>query len=177
MVGGPGGPGGGVGPPRRPGAVDGATSLPAALPRTAPSSGGIRTVLLGLRPFGTRISHALGITSPRRAAILVVVICAMALSVAVPLRNYLSQRSELSMVRERQEILSDQVAELERRRALAGDPAHVEAQARERLRYVRPGETPYVVQLPAGANPPSAAVEEHSDDSWFNTLWETIVGE
>jgi cell division protein FtsB len=127
------------------------------------------------RALSVRISYALGITSPRRAAMLAVMIFAMTLSVAVPLRNYLSQRSELAAVHERQEILADQVAELERRRALLEDPGHIEAQARERLRYVRPGETPYVVQLPPAAPQPRTG-EDKVDDPWFAKLWESIVG-
>lgn len=126
-----------------------------------------------LRPLGVRIGRALGVTSPRRAALLALVIGAMALSVAVPLRNYVSQRSELATVHEQQQILADQVAELERRRALLADPRHVEAQARERLRYVRPGETPYMVQLPPRPAEPAAAEPE---DPWFNRLWESITG-
>ncbi len=127
-----------------------------------------------LRPLGVRIGSALGVTSPRRAALLALVVGAMALSVAVPLRNYVSQRSELATVHAQQQILVDQVAELERRRALLADPRHVEAQARERLRYVRPGETPYMVQLPAQPSKP-AAVDE-PEDPWFNRLWESITG-
>lgn len=125
------------------------------------------------RPLGVRIGRALGVTSPRRAALLALVVGAVALSVAVPLRNYVSQRSELATVHEQQQILADQVAELERRRALLADPRHVEAQARERLRYVRPGETPYMVQLPAQAAKPAAAEPE---DPWFDRLWESITG-
>ncbi|MCA1677345.1 MAG: septum formation initiator family protein [Actinobacteria bacterium] len=128
------------------------------------------------RGAGVRIGHTLGITSPRRTAILAVVVCAMALSVAVPLRNYVSQRSELAMVHEQQQILADQVAELERRRALLADPRHIEAQARQRLRYVRSGETPYVVQLPAPPPPPSTTGDDKSRGPWLTRLWESIVG-
>jgi len=106
---------------------------------------------------------------------LALVVCALMLSVAVPLRNYVSQRNELAAVREQQEILTDQVAELERRRALLADPRHIEAQARERLRYVQPGQTPYVVQLPASATEPSTG-DVAPDESWFTRLWESIVG-
>lgn len=126
------------------------------------------------RPFVVRVGHAFGITSRTRAVLLAVVVCAIALSVAVPLRNYVTQRSELSAVREQQEILTDQVAELERRRALLDDPRHVEAQARERLRYVRPGETPYVVQLPP-APPAGADAGQEPEDRWFTRFWELLV--
>ena len=130
-------------------------------------------------PLGVRTCHFLGITSPRRAALLAAVACVLALSVAVPLRNYVSQRSELAAVHEQQLIMSDKVAELERRRALLSDPRHVQAQARERLRYVRPGEAPYVVQLPPGQT--AAAVAGIGDtvvprELWYGRLWKSING-
>ncbi|HKR51014.1 MAG TPA: septum formation initiator family protein [Pseudonocardiaceae bacterium] len=128
------------------------------------------------RPLGMRICHFLGLTSPRRAAILAAVVCVLALSVSVPLRNYLGQRSELAAVHEQQQVLADKVAELQRRRDLLADPRHIEAQARERLRYVRPGEAPYVVQLPAGATtaaPGSAVVRRQL---WYAELWKSING-
>jgi cell division protein FtsB len=128
-------------------------------------------------PLGVRICRFAGITSPRRAAMLAAVVCVLALSVAVPLRNYLGQRAELAAVYEQQQVLAGKVAELERRRALLADPYHVEAQARERLRYVRPGEVPYVVQLPSGqavapvvgTGSPAAAPE-----LWYDQLWKSI---
>ncbi len=131
------------------------------------------------RLLGVRIGHFLGIASPRRAAMLAAVVCVLALSVAVPLRNYLGQRSELAAVHEQQQILAGKVAELERRRALLADPQHVQAQARERLQYVRPGESPYVVQLPPGqtaagfAGTGSAVVPR---PLWYAELWKSING-
>ncbi|MGH3978749.1 MAG: FtsB family cell division protein [Pseudonocardiaceae bacterium] len=125
------------------------------------------------------IGRALGVTSPRRAAVLAVVVCASVMSVAVPLQNYLGQQAEIAKVRSEREILADQVAELERRQQLLSDPQHTEAQARERLRYVHPGETPYVVQLP----PPTAAVAPaqpqgpEPQDPWYTRLWRSIAGD
>jgi cell division protein FtsB len=123
-----------------------------------------------------RIGYFVGITSPRRAAMLAAVVCVLALSVAVPLRNYLGQRSELAAVYEQQQVVADKVAELERRRALLADPRHLEVQARERLRYVRPGEAPYVVQLPPGgpAAPTGSAVAPKQ--LWYAELWKSING-
>jgi hypothetical protein len=95
----------------------------------------------------------------------------------VPLRNYVSQRSDLAAVHEQQLIMADKVAELERRRALLSDPRHVQAQARERLRYVRPGEAPYVVQLPPDQG--AATVTGIGDtvaprELWYGRLWKSI---
>jgi cell division protein FtsB len=126
------------------------------------------------RPLGVRISDALGITSPRRAALLAAVVCVLALSVAVPLRNYVGQRAELAAVYEQQHILADKVAELQRRRSLLADPQHIETQARERLRYVRPGEAPYLVQLPAGGTVTAAGRVQAPTQPWYGRLWKSI---
>lgn len=125
-----------------------------------------------------RVGRAVGVTSPRRAAILAVVVFALGLSVAVPLQNYLGQRADIAEVRAHQDVLVEQVAELQRRRDLLSDPHHVEAQARERLRYVYPGDTPYVVQLPS---PPTAASDPEqateASEPWYTRLWRSITGE
>ncbi|MGI9064345.1 MAG: FtsB family cell division protein [Pseudonocardiaceae bacterium] len=120
-----------------------------------------------------RLGRAAGMTSPRRVAALAVLVAALGLSVAVPLQNYVGVQGELAAVRDDQTRLADQVAELERRRALLEKPVHVEAQARERLRYVRPGETPYIVQLP----PPAAVVPAPEPEvPWFTRLWRSLQG-
>lgn len=113
-----------------------------------------------------------GMSSTRRAAVLALVVCALALSVAVPLRNYLSQRSELAEVQQQQDRLREQVTELEQRKAELQDPAQIEAEARRRLRYVRPGETPYIVQVP-DRPPDSAAPPEpvEQPQPWYSDLW------
>ncbi|WP_328305343.1 FtsB family cell division protein [Actinomycetospora sp. NBC_00405] len=97
---------------------------------------------------------ALGLSTARRAAVLAVVVCALALTVAVPLRNYVTQRHEIAAVAAEQERLARDVATLTDERAALRDPAHIEALARERLGYARPGEVPYRVELPGDANAP-----------------------
>jgi cell division protein FtsB len=116
----------------------------------------------------------LGITSPRRAALLAAVVCVLALSVAVPLRNYVVQRAELAAVYEQQRILADKVAELQRRRSLLADPQHIETQARERLRYVHPGEAPYLVQLPSGTTVAGTDRVQTPTQPWYGQLWKSI---
>jgi cell division protein FtsB len=130
-----------------------------------------------IRPLGVRIGYAVGVTSGRRAALLAAVVCVLILSVAVPLRNYVDQRAELSAVYEQQHILAEKIAELERRRLLLADPEHIETQARERLRYVRPGEAPYLVQLPPGGTAAVADGAPPSSSPWYAQLWKSINSE
>jgi cell division protein FtsB len=115
----------------------------------------------------------LGLSSTRRAAVLALVVCALALTVAVPLRNYVAQRQELAAVTAQQRALAAEVTELTQQRAQLSDPAEVAAQARSRLGYVLPGEVPYVVQLPQA--PPSApAPDAASAVPWYRALWREV---
>ncbi|CCH28066.1 septum formation initiator family protein [Actinosynnema sp. NPDC047251] len=122
---------------------------------------------------------AFGMTGTRRAALLAMVVCALALSIAVPLRTYLAQREELRGVTASQETLRAEVGQLEQRKKELADPAHLEAEARRRLHYVRPGETPYVVQLPGDAQRkpederPAAAPA--ADKAWYEQLWDSVA--
>jgi cell division protein FtsB len=126
------------------------------------------------RALGARISSVLGVTSPRRAALLAAVVCVLVLSVSVPLRNYLGQRAELASVYEQQQILTDKIAELQRRRGLLSDSQHIETQARERLRYVQPGEAPYAVELPPDGTVAVSGSVRAPTQPWYGQLWKSI---
>ncbi|OLF11065.1 hypothetical protein BLA60_13750 [Actinophytocola xinjiangensis] len=123
-----------------------------------------------------RAAAAFGLSTTRRAAVLAIVVCALALTVAVPLRTYLSQRDEVQLQEERQAELRAQVEALERRKAQLADPAEVVAEARRRLRYVMPGETPYMVELPGDSADKQGGDPEQpvADESWYLTLWNAV---
>jgi cell division protein FtsB len=125
-------------------------------------------------PLGVRIGHTVGLTSPRRVVLLAALVCVLTLSVAVPVRNYLGQRAELAAVYAQQRMLVDKIAELVRRRSLLADPEHIETQARERLRYVRPGQAPYLVQLPPGRTIAGTGGVQSSGQPWYDQLWKSI---
>jgi cell division protein FtsB len=118
-------------------------------------------------------------STTRRAAVVAIVVCALAFTVAVPLRTYLSQRSDMAMLEKRRADLQAEVAQLEARKAQLADPAQIEAEARRRLRYVMPGETPYMVQLPedkAQSQPPAPNQPPGPPGSWYEKLWAQVSG-
>lgn len=115
----------------------------------------------------------LGVSSTRRAAVLALVVCALALTVAVPLRNYVAQQQELAAVSERQRALAAEVERLTRERIRLDDPAVIEAEARSRLGYVAPGEVPYVVQLPQTPDV-EVADDPFRDEPWYRRLWRDV---
>lgn len=118
-------------------------------------------------------------STTRRAAVVAIVVCALALTIAVPLRTYLSQRAEVAEQEARQEQLQQRVERLEKRKAELSDPAQVEAEAKRRLRYVMPGETPYIVQLPEDTKAePEPAQQEGSPKrhgAWYEQLWDGVT--
>ncbi|MFD3810974.1 septum formation initiator family protein [Rhodococcus sp. NPDC058639] len=115
--------------------------------------------------------------STGRAAILALVVCALALTLAVPLRTYVSQRSEAEQLAREREQLETEIAALQEKKAHIEDPAWIRAQARERLRFVMPGDVPYMVQLP-GDVPPELEEEEPESPTtgaWYSDLWRSVA--
>lgn len=118
-------------------------------------------------------------SAARRAAILAAVICVLTLTIAGPVRTYFSQRTEMKQLQASEAQLREQISELEEQKAKLADPVFIAAQARERLGFVMPGETPYQVQLPPGAAvapniPAEELLEPKNNDPWYTSLWHTI---
>ena len=117
-------------------------------------------------------SAAAGLTT--RAAVLGLVLCALVLSAALPLREFLSQRARITEMEQDQAAQRTRVSALEDRRRLLDDPAYVASLARERLHFVRPGETTYVVIAPEVEPDPAPASERADADSgqppWYSQL-------
>jgi cell division protein FtsB len=111
----------------------------------------------------------------RQVALLGLVLFAVALSVAFPLRNYLEQRTELAQAVSAQQELEQQRDELQARKLALTDADYVAAEARRRLQYVTPGDTVFVVHAPALADPTeTATADTNADQPWYGNLWTTL---
>src|ERR1700744_4900494 len=124
-----------------------------------------------------RSEQRLGFTA-RRAAVLAAVVCVLTLTIAGPVRTYFAQRTEMNQLAASEAALRAQIADLEQRKAKLGDPAYIAAQARERLGFVKPGDIPFQVQLPASAAPTppgSQSAKPGYNDPWYTSLWHTIA--
>jgi cell division protein FtsB len=116
-----------------------------------------------------------------RAAILVVVLAVLAVSYASSLRAYLQQRSHISDLKEQIAERRASIDDLQREKNRWQDDAYVEQQARERLGYVMPGETSYVV-LDEHGNPIEPEAELTDPDSVarnppaavYSDVWESV---
>ncbi|KLI04966.1 septum formation initiator [Mycolicibacterium conceptionense] len=123
-------------------------------------------------------------STARRAAILAAVVCVLTLTIAGPVRTYFAQRTEMKQLKASEQQLRAQIADLEQQKVKLADPVYIAAQARERLGFVMPGDTPYQVQLPPGALvsddagapvPPGSTVP--AGQPWYTSLWHTIADE
>jgi cell division protein FtsB len=152
---------------RRPAATGGAAARAAA--RRA------RPALLSPAP-GTGARGAL--TS--RAAVLGLVLCALLLSAAVPLREFLAQRGDIGRTATAQAEQRQRIAALEAQQQRLNDPAYVRQQARERFGFVLPGETLYTVLRPGASSAPETredgteAVPEPPARAWYGELWDSV---
>lgn len=111
-----------------------------------------------------------------RAAVLGLVLCALLLSAALPLREYLSQRAEISRLDQAQNERRARVAALQERRKMLDDPDYLRTLARERLHFVLPGETAYILIDPDAPAPPvqDRAAATRSRSPWYSQLWHSV---
>ncbi|MFJ2028804.1 septum formation initiator family protein [Streptosporangium sp. NPDC087985] len=110
-----------------------------------------------------------------RAAILAVVVCAIAMSLAYPIREYIAQRRYIAHLQQQQAKELEAIKALDDRRKQLQDPGYIKRQARERLLYCDPGHTCYVVMGEKPAEGKGAAGEKKVvRPPWYQTLWESV---
>jgi cell division protein FtsB len=110
-----------------------------------------------------------------RAAILAVVMCAIALSLAYPLKEYVAQRNEIQQLTHDQAVAQRQVEELTKKQARLSDPAYVKGEARRRLHFCDPGEKCYVeLDGNGGAGQKDQQNSTPKAPPWYQTLWKSV---
>jgi cell division protein FtsB len=108
-----------------------------------------------------------------RAALLALVLCSLIVALAYPIRQYVSQRAEVADLQRQQEQARQRVEQLRDLKARWQDDAYAEQQIRERLHYVMPGETGFVVVDP-GAARQSRADQGAADRPWYSNVWDGV---
>lgn len=115
-----------------------------------------------------------------RAAVLALVIAALSLSLAYPIRQYFGQRNEMADLRDQVRRQEQRVAELQAERDRWSDPAYIRAQARARLHYCMPDETCFVTVNPAPVREkakaalPTVGLDAAATAPWYTKLWSSI---
>ncbi|WP_327290818.1 FtsB family cell division protein [Streptomyces sp. NBC_01198] len=126
-----------------------------------------------------------------RAALLALVLCALVIALAYPMRQYIAQRSDIADQRREAQQAHQKVEQLREQKARWQDPEYVRTQARKQLHYVMPGENGYSVASPAptGDTQGAAGAKRKSagspgDDGgqaaaaahrpWYANLWDGV---
>ncbi|MFJ7078350.1 septum formation initiator family protein [Streptomyces sp. NPDC098781] len=108
-----------------------------------------------------------------RAALLALVVCSLVVALAYPIRQYVSQRAEIADMQRQQEEAARRVEQLRDLKARWQDDAYAEQQIRQRLHYVMPGETGYIVVDP-DAGKASRTDRSAADRPWYANIWDGV---
>lgn len=108
-----------------------------------------------------------------RAAILAVVLCAIALSLAYPVREYIAERRQLDQLQAQAQQLTAQAKRLEAERRRLTTPAYIEQQARDQLHMCLPQQKCFII---IGPQAPAArlVVARQSSLPWYERLWSSV---
>jgi cell division protein FtsB len=119
------------------------------------------------RPGGTR-PHVTG-----RAAILAVVFCAIALSLAYPVREYIAQRRQIDQLQAQREQITLHLRQLRHQQKQLHEPAYIEREARDRLHMCFARQKCYVIIEPAPRSS-RATTTRVSRVPWYARLWTSV---
>ena len=108
-----------------------------------------------------------------RAAVLAVVICAIALSLAYPVRAYMAQRQQIDQLVAQQQTMLTQVKNLQAEQARLADRSYIEQLAREELDMCFPGTQCYIVE---GSQPLINGTRDQQSGPapWYAKLWRSV---
>ena len=115
-----------------------------------------------------------------RGVILVSILVVLAVTLAPTARSLLSQRGEITALQEKVVQQQQSVTDLQREQARWADPAYVEQQARERLKFVKVGDRSYSVIDPSteAPKPPEsvivAAPQADANAPWYGQVWQSV---
>ncbi len=135
------------------------------------------------RPAPSARAKDLTAVPPKRSRVrwlaLVVIAVVLVITLAPTARSLLRQRAEIADLREQISQQEQRVEALRAEDEQWRDPAYVEQQARERLRFVKPGERSYTVLDPQEVAKPLpsevtvAASPGASGAPWYAQVWQS----
>jgi len=107
-----------------------------------------------------------------RAALLAVVICAIALSLAYPVREYIAQRQQIDQLLAQQQTLAAQVQAYQQEDNKLGQTWYIEQQARSELHMCFPNEECY--EVISGQPPKAPSRPPAPPDPWYDKLYQSV---
>jgi len=101
------------------------------------------------------------------------VLCAIALSLAYPVREYIAQRRQIDQLEAQREAIAATLSRLQAEQQKLTSNAYVEQQARDRLHMCLPSQTCWGIISPS---PPALHVPPAHVPStpWYERLWDSV---
>lgn len=156
-------------PPRRPGggrpraSTRGATAAPTPVATPAGWRGRLTTAAKDRRT--------------RRGAVLLSILVFLTVLLGSTVAAYVNQQGDIAALQDKVAAQEQDVATLRAEQERWRDPAYVEQQARQRLKFVKPGERSYTVLDPEPATGTKDPVPEVAAPDtplpWYETVWES----
>jgi cell division protein FtsB len=113
-----------------------------------------------------------------RVAVLVSIVGFLAVLLVPTVRAYLGQEGKINSLRDQVTAQERSVAALQAEKQRWQDPAYIEQQARQRLKFVKVGEKAYTVidAQPRSADVPviQAASGVPDDLPWYDAVWGSV---
>lgn len=107
-----------------------------------------------------------------RAAVLAIVLCGIALSLAYPVREYISQRRQIDQLLAQGAAIQQQRERLASERRLLHSPVYIEQQARDRLHMCLPTQMCYEI-IGRSATLKDAA-QRLAQAPWYARMWSSV---
>lgn len=113
-----------------------------------------------------------------RSFLTTVVVGVIALGTAYPVVTYIEQDREIKQINAHISQLQQENAQLKAEQTWWNDENYVRQQARSRLYYVNPGDTPYVVtgitEDSSKADGTSANAKDAPEEAWTTKVWNSL---
>jgi cell division protein FtsL len=108
-----------------------------------------------------------------RAAVLAIVLCAIALTLAYPVRQYIADRRQIDQLQAQNAQTAAQVKYLRSEQRALTSPPRIEQEARDNLHMCFPSETCYEVIYPA--KPQAHGAGQQLGAPWYGRLWKSVA--
>jgi cell division protein FtsB len=114
------------------------------------------------------------------AVVMLVVIVVAVVVLAPTIRMYTTQQQQISKLQQQNAAQKAEVGKLDQQIKDWDDPDYIKAQARDRLLYVMPGETSYLIIDDLPATPDTAPKKvstkvQHQQSDWSATLLRSML--
>ena len=113
-----------------------------------------------------------------RSFLMAVMVGVIALGTTYPVLTYMDQDREMNRIHTHISQLQQENAQLKAEQTWWNDENYVRQQARSRLYYVNPGDTPYVVtgitDDSSKADKTSANAKNAPEDAWTTKVWDSL---